>query len=160
MDEKKLTYFNIMLAVAVGVAIVLLIRNTSGLFAPASGVKEAAQMQAAQAQLPVAAQPEKPMGVIVPAENVRNLKDVYANFPRHDAGANMIEAWSRVKPEDKARYMEGVDKQITAAKEAMAVNPSDKKAKHMLFIAETMRKLAENGFNYSAPEGTRADDKR
>lgn len=77
-----------------------------------------------------------------------DFKEMYANCNKANVGGNMVEAWSKVKPEDKARLSEGFDKQIASAHEALKANPEDKRAKHLLYISETLKKMAADGFNY------------
>lgn len=77
-----------------------------------------------------------------------SLSQVYAEYPKQDAGKNMVELWHGVKPEDKARITEELDKEISASKKMLEEDPKNKKAKHELFIKETLRKLIDNGFDY------------
>lgn len=152
MNGKNFKYINIALTVAIVAALALLARTTARFIFPAPRVETTSQPTARQVMPMEIEQTTKAVSPAPSPENIRDLKDVYANYTKEDAGSNMIEAWSRVKAEDKAKYIEGVDKQIAESKGVLAANPSDKRAKHMLFIAETMRKLAENNFNYSADE--------
>lgn len=160
MGDKGLKYLNIALILAIVAGMTLLIKTTSRFFVPMPQAKAVSQVPAGQAVAPVVVKTTDAAEAVIPPENIRDLKDVYANYPKEDAGSNMIEAWARVKPEDKAKYIEGVDKQIEEAKGMLAADPSNKKAKHMLFIAETMRKLTENNFNYSAPQEPKIDEER
>ncbi|MDD5681612.1 MAG: hypothetical protein PHI59_10295 [Candidatus Omnitrophica bacterium] len=84
--------------------------------------------------------PEKP-----PA----TLSEVYTHYPQADAGNNIVEAWARVKPEEKERVLEQLDQQIAQAHEALKANPVDKKAKHVLFISENLKKMCKANFNMS-----------
>jgi len=77
-----------------------------------------------------------------------DFKEMYENSNKWDAGGNMVEAWSRVKPEDKARLTEGFDREIASAQETLKVNPENKHAKNLLYISETLKKMAADGFNY------------
>ena len=82
------------------------------------------------------------------AQESADLKGVYANFPKSDVGGNMVEGWAKVKPEDKAKFVEELDKRISESNERLATNPDDKNAQHSLFISETLKNLAKNDFNY------------
>lgn len=152
MDAKNIKYINMALGIAVLLALILLFRTISYMVPrekALSGVTAPAQGHRA-VEGPAAIETRKTPSISPDA--ARSLGDVYANFPRTDTGSNMVEAWAKVKPEEKAKFNEGVDKEIAGAKEALASDPADKKAKHMLFIAETMKKLAADDFNYKIPE--------
>lgn len=77
------------------------------------------------------------------------LSEVYAQYPKEDTGANMVESWAKIRPEEKARVFEQLDQQIAQAKEALKANPVDKKAKHLLFISENLKKICKSNFNLS-----------
>ncbi len=77
------------------------------------------------------------------------LSEVYTQYPQADTGNNMVEAWARVKPEEKERVLEQLDQQIAQAHEALKANPVDKKAKHVLFISENLKKMCKANFNMS-----------
>lgn len=78
-----------------------------------------------------------------------DLEEMYKNCDKTDVGGNMVEAWRRVKPEDKAKLSDGFDKQITISRETLKVNPDDKHAKNILYISEALKKMSGQGFNYS-----------
>ncbi len=84
------------------------------------------------------------------ADNAENadLEDMYKNNDKTNVGGNMVEAWRRVKPEDKARLSDGFDKQIAASQEALKTDPKDKHAKSILYISEALKKMSVEGFNY------------
>lgn len=152
MDSKSFRYINIALGIAVFIALMLLLRTICCVMPREEvPVGPSVSVQGPRALEGVAVVEAQKTPSISPSE-ARSLGDVYANFPKEDAGSNMIEAWKRVKPEEKAKFNEGIDKEIATAKELIASDPSDKKAKHMLFIAETMKKLAADDFNYKIPE--------
>lgn len=77
-----------------------------------------------------------------------DFKAMYENSDKANVGGNMVEAWSRVKPEDKTRLSEGFDKQIIASREILKENPENKHAKNILYIAEALKKMFKEGFNY------------
>lgn len=78
-----------------------------------------------------------------------NLREVYENFPAEDAGDDMITGWSKVGEADKAKFIEGLDREISKAKQALSDKPDDKKARAILAISESMKKLCLDNFNYS-----------
>jgi|GEM_PF-1972264 len=85
-----------------------------------------------------------------PAQGLESsLGQVYQNYSDEDVGRNMSEGWARVKPEDKKKLMEDLDKNISESKRALEEDPKNKDAKHKLFISETLKKLAASGFNYN-----------
>ena len=87
-----------------------------------------------------------------------SLPEVYASHPREDTGNNIVEAWARVSPEEKAKVSEELDKQVEQAKEELKVNPDNKSAKHILFISETMKKLCKSNFDYKLLESVPGDE--
>lgn len=88
----------------------------------------------------------------------RNMDEVYKAFPKEAAGDNMIATWDKVNPEDKKKFSDTIDKEIKTAKERLAANPGDREAKAKLFISDTLKKLAANGFNYNSQ--VKAQEKR
>lgn len=86
-----------------------------------------------------------------PAE-AANIKEVYEKFPKSDVGGDMIGAWARIKPEEKAKIHEALKKEIEASKETLRQNPEDKKTKNLLYIAETLKALAAKDFNINPGE--------
>lgn len=77
-----------------------------------------------------------------------DFEDMYKNCDRTDVGGNMVQAWSRVKPEDKAKLSDGFDKQIVAAEETLKTEPANKHAKNLLYISKQLKKMSVEGFNY------------
>jgi hypothetical protein len=106
-----------------------------------------------------ATEPVKPAGYSL--ENIKSesgqkisaepgdLKEVYEKFPKSDVGGNMVEGWARIKPEEKARIREALEREIETSKETLRQNPEDKKTKNLLHIAETLKALAAKDFNIS-----------
>ncbi len=78
----------------------------------------------------------------------KDLKDVYNNYSEKDAGENIVEAWAKTNPQDKAKFMEGLDKEIKASREILSANPEDRKAKSLLVMSENLKALALTDFNY------------
>jgi hypothetical protein len=87
-----------------------------------------------------------------------SLSEIYVAHPKEDTGNNIVESWARVNPEEKAKVSEELDKQVEQAKEELKVNPDNKSAKHMLFIAETMKKLCKSNFDYRLLESVPEDE--
>lgn len=81
-----------------------------------------------------------------------DLREVYAKYPKSDVGSNMIENWSKIKPEDKTKIREAMDKDIAESKERLRQNPEDKRAKRLLKISGMMKMLAAKDFNIKAGE--------
>jgi len=77
---------------------------------------------------------------------------VYSQYPAEDTGNNMVASWARVSPQEKIKAIEQLDQQITEAKETLTVNPANKKAKHVLFISETLKKMCKSDFDFSLLE--------
>ncbi|MDD5422260.1 MAG: hypothetical protein PHT32_02400, partial [Candidatus Omnitrophica bacterium] len=63
-----------------------------------------------------------------------------------------------VSPEDKKKFMDGLDNKIESCKEALKVNPYDKKSKNLLAMSESLKKLVSIEFNYK-PGAKRPNDK-
>lgn len=77
-----------------------------------------------------------------------DLEEMYKNSDKTDVGGNMVEAWRRVKPEDRARLSDGFDKQIAAAQETLKKDSGNKHAKNLLYISGQLKKMSSDGFNY------------
>ncbi len=76
------------------------------------------------------------------------LKEMYENFPKSDVGGDAPQAWKRVSIADKEKIAQGLDNEIEKAKDILKTNPEDKNAKNMLFIAESLKKITQEDFNY------------
>lgn len=153
MDKRITTYLNIALVVLIVVSVVMLVKTFQRTFGTPPPQAPQAPAVVTPAPPPPPAMPqvrEEPPGPVT------QLSEIYRTHPQWDTGGNMAEAWSRVKPEEKARMMEELDKKIAVAKEQLVADPANKKAKHILFITETVKKLAENGFDYTRPIPTEA----
>jgi len=87
-----------------------------------------------------------------PKGPVTDLASVYADYPKERAGENMIEAWGKVSPGDKAKFTKGLAEEIERLKAALKTNPDDSKAKSRLVISENLKKLALNNFNIKFKE--------
>ena len=81
-----------------------------------------------------------------------SLSQIYSQYPAEDRGNNMIASWARVSPEEKIKAIEQLDQQITEAKATLKINPADKKTKHVLFIAETLKKMCKSNFDLNLLE--------
>lgn len=84
----------------------------------------------------------------LPKGKVTDLASLYANYPKERTGENIIEAWTRISPEDKAKFTKGLTEEIEKSKEKIKINPDDSRARAKLLISENLRKLALNNFNY------------
>ena len=163
MNDKKLTYINAALAIGLIAIIAVMFKTMNPAPARRGWVNHAKPPAAAGAgrirgRVP-AAKPEEPIYDISKIkgeeakggvkEPVKNLGDVYKNFPQNDAGDNMIDGWAKVDPKDRAKFTETLDSQIANARITLKANPEDKKTKGMLFISEKLKELASSNFNYN-----------
>lgn len=82
-------------------------------------------------------------------EPASDMADAYKKNPKEKTGGNIVEAWTKVRPEDKAIFNKEIEVKIAQAKEDLQKSPDDKKAQHVLFIAEALKTLAQNDFNYT-----------
>ena len=155
MKEKRLIYINLILVVILIGIISFSIKAVY--FVPG---KSAAKIIPAKSVKAILA-PVKPIyeiSSIKPDETKalktkpKDLSEVYGNFPESDVGDNMVEAWKKVSPKDKAEFVEGLDKKIATAKAVLANNPNDKKAKNILAMTESLKKMIANNFNYDSKE--------
>lgn len=89
---------------------------------------------------------------VMPAGKPHDLKAVYGSYPESDVGKSVISEWQKISPADRQKIMEGFDAKIGQAKDALKVNPEDKKARSLLKISEKMKNLAASDFNISAPD--------
>ncbi|MFA6141789.1 MAG: hypothetical protein WC738_00645 [Candidatus Omnitrophota bacterium] len=92
-----------------------------------------------------------------PAEKVNDLESMYKKYPKERAGINMIEEWSKVKPEDKAEMAKGITGAIKESEEKLMENPDDKRAKSKLIISQMLQKLMASNFNYKIKEQEAGD---
>jgi len=90
----------------------------------------------------------KRAGEKVSVEKITDIQAVYRNYPEKDVGDNPVIGWAKVSLRDKAKFTEGVDKEIVKLKESLIVNPNDENAKSKLAISESLRKLIANNFDY------------
>lgn len=90
--------------------------------------------------------------VKTPQKEPTSLAQVYSQYSKEDAGGNMVTAWAKVNPEEKTKVFEQLDLQITQAQAALKASPADKKAKHILFISQTLKKLCNSNFDYKLLE--------
>jgi len=159
MKNKNLIFLNITLAVI----LIVIIRFIFVHFGPApkqaplTGIKEAqkAPLQGNVPETSLDIGQLKPKETAAPAGGVQTIEDVYNNYPTEDVGENMVTIWSKVNPEDKAKFMETLDKQINQAKETLVAHPDDKRAKSLLAISESLKKAAANNFNLSKKDAVR-----
>ncbi len=97
------------------------------------------------------------LGVNMPQKEPTSLAQVYSQYPKEDAGGNMVTAWAKVNPEEKTKVFEQLDLQITQAQDTLKASPADKNAKHILFISQTLKKLCNSNFDYKLLESIPKD---
>lgn len=146
--QKNVTYLNMALFAIAVLLVIVLVRMYREAFPPepAPGAMPPANIAE------VAPQEYVPPPAAVRSGPPADLRDVYASHPRADTGADVVAGWARLKPEEKAKFNDGIDRQIEESRKALEANPDDKKARHQLFISETVKKLAADGFNYKLPQ--------
>ncbi|MFA6079192.1 MAG: hypothetical protein WC779_05545 [Candidatus Omnitrophota bacterium] len=159
MKNKNLLYLNI----AFAVILIVLIRFVFVNFGSGQKQVPPAVDKGVQKAVPQAVGPEtsidigqvKPKDTEIKTSNVQTIEDVYKNYSTEDVGENMVTIWSKVNPEDKAKFVETLDKQIDQAKAALVTNPGDRRAKSLLTISESLKKAAANNFNMSKEDPAR-----
>jgi hypothetical protein len=94
----------------------------------------------------------KSAGALAAPGEVNDLRGAYEQYPKSNAGGDIVKGWARVKPEDRTKIREQLDKDIETSEETLRVNPNDKKAKGRLFISRTLKELALKDFNIKPGE--------
>ena len=158
--EKNLLVINVILLIVLTAIIVFLYRVWR-LTPPATGKKAVSALPAPvrphmdeiPAYAPEGGEAAMPQAEILP----KNVEDIYANFPAEDVGVNIMKSWSEVRPEDKVKLTEGLDKRIASCRDELAIDPDNRKARQMLAISESLKKLVSNDFNY-VPDRRRMRD--
>lgn len=153
--DRSVIYINVALAISIVMIIVFMVRSFS---MPTSKVaivdlKKAGAPQVSgnapaviydidkvKASLPGSAKSNK---------EYSDFEEMYKDCDKTNVGGNMVEAWRRVRPEDKARVSDGFNKQIATSKEKLKSDPKDKHAKNILYISEALQKMSGEGFNYN-----------
>lgn len=147
MDSKKLLYINIVLFL--GLILILVIGRKT--LVPQTAPKgPAVKKQAVQgaAQVPTYDIDKlKTAGAKVETE-AGTLSEVYDKYPASDTGSDIVKEWSKVSEKDRAEFIQGIDDKISDARQALSLDPNDKKAKHLLKISEALKKLILSEFNY------------
>lgn len=87
-----------------------------------------------------------------PQKNPAYLAQVYSQYPEEGTGNNMVALWAKISPKEKTKAIEQLDQQITEANKTVNANPADKKAKHMLFVSETLKKMCKSNFDFNLLE--------
>lgn len=155
MKEKNaLVFLNIGLALALALLIVMIVRSL-GFFAK----KETAKAVSASVQAPEPA--PKPLGIkhgepVVSESVPKSLNEVYENFSRTDAGEDPMAAWSKVSDADKTKLTGVLDKTIENSKTMLTNDPGNKKAKKLLFISESLKKLVSKNFEHKFETQTKS----
>jgi len=147
MKEKNtIVFMNTGISLALVLLIVMTVRSL-GFFSKKETVKS----------VPAFVQPPepafKPLGIkhgepVVSESVPKSLSEVYENFSRTDAGENPMAAWSKVSDADKAKLTGVLDKTIENSKTILANDPGNKKAKKLLFISESLKKLVSKNFEH------------
>ena len=159
MENKNLFRVNFILFIGLILVIALVQRGmkatsaVKGIGHLDSPKAHAAVRQTFEAKDAAAVRPAAPEGP------PKSLKEMYQTLPKEDVGDNMFETWSAVSPENKAKFVETLDKQITESKELLKSNPEDEKAKSLLFISEALKRMAADNFDH-AIKGPSAKDGR
>ena len=155
MQDKKLIYINLALVLGLVFTAVVILKTMHRASEESGAVRDIGAEKVRKTAARKIEEPSYDIGKIKgeearPAisETPKNLADVYKAFPERDAGDNMIEGWSRVDLKEKAKLMEALDGEIAASSGILKTSPEDKKARHMLFISETLKKLASSDFDY------------
>ena len=151
MKNKTLFYINLALIVGL-ILIVLLNIKTNMLIPHRAEVIKGPERHGPSAEAKIKEtvydiSKLRPAGATTVKKPPSDLNDMYANFPQSDVGDNMIEGWSKVDPQDKEKFIGVVDKKIDESKKLLAANPKNKRAKHMLFISESLKKMTKDNFN-------------
>ena len=153
MEEKKLTYINFTMFIIL-IVVVFIIFRPIGFVPKKVEIKTAAVKpivpQNAQSAEPAIYDIDKIKTKDQKTVNVdaKDLAEVYANYPEEDVGSNIMKNWADADPKDKKDFMDGLDKQIDTHKETVKLEPENKKARNLLKMSETLKKLAQNNFNY------------
>lgn len=152
-------------AVAMSVLLIFLAAVLPGMYARMTApVKQSVQPIRIEAKIPVSEEEaaglsidkvKEQMGEVsggdsdISGKGPSTLAQVYAKYPDATVGNNIVASWTRVKPEDKEKVYEQLDKEISQAQEKINLDPKDKSAKSALFIASTLKKLCKNNFDYN-----------
>lgn len=155
MQNKKLIYINLALALGLIFIVVVILKTMHRAPKESGAVRDIGAERVRKAAVRKMEGPGYDISAIKgewarPAVSKvpKNLADVYKTFPEHDVGDSMMEGWSKVDPKEKAKFMETLDGEIAASNGILKTSPEDKKARHMLFISETLKRLASSDFNY------------
>jgi gas vesicle protein len=95
--------------------------------------------------------------IIASKKDPVSLSQVYAQYPKEDVGKNMVASWAMVSQKEKEKVFEQLDKQIEQSMEAIKVNPEDSQARQILFIAETLKSMCKNNFDFNLIETVSQD---
>jgi len=150
-DNKgiSLLYVNIALSIALIVIILLIIRTLIIVPAGKTTAVVAREKPVPSSSMPTTydidkVKQEEGYSGKAPAD----LKEMYENFPKSDVGNNAPEAWKRVSIADKEKIEQGLNIEIEKAKDTLKTNPEDKHARNILLMAESLKKITQEDFNY------------
>ncbi len=153
MGKKLIFYINIALFIALAVIIVMILKPVFFVFKQPPIKEFKARSSALSTGQPsitrydISKVKRLPPPAIPQDNEPSDLKEMYEYFPKSDVGDNMVEGWSRTKPEAKAKLAGVLDKEIINAQKSLKTNPEDKHAKNILLISQTLKKMAADGFN-------------
>ncbi len=154
MKENKLLYIN--LALFVGIIWIIIVWKMAAPARPKEGasrepsiLKQRAPLKSQEVIYDISKIKQERIKTF---KEAKDLNEMYMNFSKGDVGDNMVEAWAKVKAEDKAKFIGVLDKKIETSKTLLKANPQDKKTKGMLFISESLKNMALNNFNYKIAE--------
>ena len=156
-------YINMILAVSIAVILIVIVRPffLSTDRGVSTGIKERAAPVVSTAVSESVYDIDKVKQSIPQSGGVNagysDLNEMYEKSDKTNVGGNMVEAWKRVRPEDKAKLSGGFDQQIVKAQEALKEDPEDKHARNLLYISEALKKMSSEGFNCKLKN--KADDK-
>ena len=78
-----------------------------------------------------------------------DLNDMYIRSSEQDAGENIVEVWNNASPEYKSNFIEVLNGRIKKAKNVLKQDPSDKRAKKVIILSESLKRMMQDNFNYS-----------
>lgn len=154
MREKNLVYIN----VALLIILIVIAVSFMGLVRPsrnAAGERETPappEVSVKQERAVYQIEETKLTARRMSGEQPQDMEAVFKNFPEEDVGPDIVTAWAGVNPEDKAKFIEGLDRKIKSCRKALKSDPDDKKARNVLAMSETIRKLVAKEFRYKSAD--------
>lgn len=149
--ENSVFYINLILAIILLLIVSLFVKSW---FAKKIKVEETAPAKASM-QRPQGAQPTvydidkiKHDGQKGPEKMPSDFAEMYANSKKSDVGDNMVEAWRKVSPEEKAKLSAGLDAEIKKSQEILKSEPENKHARNIMRISQILKNMTNEDFNY------------